>query len=83
MELPPEVGELSHLEVLDLEETEIINLPATVGKLTNLRCLKVSFYRHDYNSRRNCQLDRVIPNNVIANLLQLEELSMDVNPDDE
>ncbi|KAL6328815.1 hypothetical protein AAG906_003832 [Vitis piasezkii] len=83
MELPPEVGELSHLEVLDLEGTEIINLPATVGKLTNLRCLKVSFYGHDYNSRRNRQLDRVIPNNVIANLLRLEELSIDVNPDDE
>ena len=82
MELPPEVGELSHLEVLDLEGTEIINLATTVGILTNLRCLKVSFDGHDYNSRRNRQLDRVIPYNVIANLLQLEELSIDVNPDD-
>ncbi|KAJ9687668.1 hypothetical protein PVL29_016237 [Vitis rotundifolia] len=83
MDLSPEVGELSHLEVLDLEGTEIINLPATVGKLINLRCLKVSFYGYDYNSRKYHRLDRVIPKNVIANLLQLEELSIDVNPDDE
>ena len=83
MELPPEIGELSHLEVLDLEGTEIIDLPATIRKLTNLRCLKVSFYGYDNSSRKNHHLDTVIPQNVISNLLQLEELSIDVNPNDE
>ena len=83
MEFPPEIGELSHLEVLDLEGTEIIDLPATIRKLTNLRCLKVSFYGYDNSSRKNHHLDTVIPQNVISNLLQLEELSIDVNPNDE
>ena len=83
MELPPEVGGLSHLEVLDLEGTEIINLPASVGKLTNLRCLKVSFYGYNDHSRKNHKPETVIPKNVIANLLQLKELIIDVNPDDE
>ena len=83
MEFPPEIGELSHLEVLDLEGTEIIDLPATIGKLTNLRCLKVSFYGYNNSSRKNHHLDTVIPQNVISNLLQLEELSIDVNPNDE
>ncbi|RVW42078.1 hypothetical protein CK203_093332 [Vitis vinifera] len=44
MELPQEVGELHYLEVLDLDGTEIITLPVAIGKLTNLTCLKVSFY---------------------------------------
>ena len=83
MELPPEIGELSHLEVLDLEGTEIIDLPATIGKLTNMRCLKVSFYGYNNSSRKNHHSDRVIPQNVISSLLQLEELSIDVNPNDE
>ena len=83
MELPPEVGELSHLVVLDLEGTEIKNFPASVGKLSNLRCLKVSFYGYNGSSRKNHQQDRIIPHNVISNLLQLEELSIDVYPDDE
>lgn len=51
--------------------------------MTNLRCLKVSIYGNDYNSRKNQHLDRVIPKYVIGNLLELEELSVNVNPDDE
>ena len=82
-ELPSEVGELHHLQVLDLEGTEIINLPIAVEKLTNLICLKVSFYGYNGHSRKDIQSSIIIPQNVISNLFQLEELSIDVNPEDE
>ncbi|XP_034702621.1 disease resistance protein At4g27190-like isoform X2 [Vitis riparia] len=82
-ELPAEVGEFCHLEVLDLEGTEITNLPVAIGKLTNLTCLKVSFYPQANGNRKNNPSNRIIPQNVISSLLQLEELSIDVNPEDE
>ena len=82
-ELPIEVGELCHLEVLDLEGTEIINLPIAIGKLTNLTCLKVSFNPQINHNRRNNHSNTIIPQNVISNLLQLEELSLDVDLEDE
>ena len=40
MEFPYELGEFSYLEVLDLEKTEIVNLPTALEKIANLRCLK-------------------------------------------
>ncbi|KAJ9687647.1 hypothetical protein PVL29_016220 [Vitis rotundifolia] len=82
-ELPAEVGEFCHLEVLDLEGTEIINLPIAVGKLTNLTCLKVSFCPQINHNRRNSRSNTIIPQKVISRLIQLEELSIDVNPEDE
>eukprot|EP00261_Vitis_vinifera_P038150 XP_019079393.1 PREDICTED: disease resistance protein At4g27190 isoform X4 [Vitis vinifera] len=78
MELPPEVGKLGNLEVLNLEGTKIINLPIDVERLTKLKCLNVSF--HGY--RKN-QSSTLIPRNVIQQLFQLQELRIDVNPDDE
>ena len=83
MELPPEVGELSNLEVLNLEETEIINLPMNVGRLTNLKSLKVSFYGSNNRNRKNNQSNTMIPRNTISKLLQSEELSIYVSLDDE
>ena len=82
-ELPTEVGELCHLEVLDLEGTEIINLPVTIGKLTNLTNLKVSFYPQANGNRKSNSSDRIIPQNVISRLLQLEELTLDTSLEDE
>ncbi|KAJ9687195.1 hypothetical protein PVL29_015876 [Vitis rotundifolia] len=82
MELPQEVGELHYLEVLDLDGTEIITLPVAIGKLANLTCLKVSFHEYNDSDRKNCQSNRIIPQNWISNLLQLKELSIDVNPND-
>ena len=79
IQLPPEVGDLSNLKVLDLEGTEITNLPFKIGRLANLTCLKVSFC----GCRKNNNQKIMIPENVISNLCQLEELSIDVNPDDE
>ncbi|KAK1578137.1 hypothetical protein Q3G72_027839 [Acer saccharum] len=44
VKLPSEVCHLKHLEVLDLQGTEINKLPVEIGELTSLRHLKVSFY---------------------------------------
>ena len=84
MELPPEVGELHNLKVLDFEGTEIIRLPVEVGKLTNLTSLKMSFYGDTDDRWKDDQYysSRIIPQNVMCNLLQLEELIIDVSPDD-
>ena len=80
-ELPAEIGDLCLLEVLDLEGTEIIDLPVTIGNLPKLTNLKVSFYLP--GNRKNYSSNRIIPQNVISRLVLLEELSLDVNPEDE
>ncbi|XP_030933417.1 uncharacterized protein LOC115959225 [Quercus lobata] len=83
MMLSPKVGDLEKLEVLDLEGAKIINLPKEIKKLTNLICLEVSFYGYTGNGRRSMQSNAVVPCGVICSLSQLEELNIDVNPDDE
>ncbi|XP_058188564.1 disease resistance protein At4g27190-like [Rhododendron vialii] len=75
MELPPEIGELTNLEVLDLEGTEILCLPKEIAKLFNLTCLKVSFYGYANQT--------VIPRRVLSNLSRLKELIIDVTPNGE
>ncbi|KAI8010600.1 putative disease resistance protein [Camellia lanceoleosa] len=44
VEIPPQIGDLEHLEVLDLQGTEINRLPNEVGNLSLLKLLRVSFY---------------------------------------
>ena len=84
MEMQPEVGELSNLEVLDFEGTEIVSLPLEVGKLSKLKCLRLSFYGEDEDGRKNSwSSTTIIPDNVIGKLFQLQELSIDVNPENE
>ncbi|PKI74914.1 hypothetical protein CRG98_004686 [Punica granatum] len=74
--------QLKKLEVLDLHGTEIFNLPEEVVKLTNLGCLELSF-RGDINSERNESEPIVlIPEGTISALSKLEELSIDVDPED-
>ncbi|XAR49324.1 hypothetical protein NMG60_11032493 [Bertholletia excelsa] len=83
MELPSEIGKLRNLEVLDLEGTEICNLPVDMMNLVQLKCLKVSFYGYVNCSRKSDQLKAMIPEGVISHLSQLNELCMYVNPDDQ
>jgi disease resistance protein RPS2 len=78
MMLSPNVGELKQLEVLDLDKTQIMDLPKEIKKLTNLTCLEVSFCGTYVQSNVV-----VIPCGVISALSQLEELNIDVDPDDE
>jgi len=81
--LPPEVGELQQLEVLDLEGTEIIDLPKEVAKLTKLTCLEVSFCPRTNCGTKSAEVNALIPQGTISALSQLEELSIDIHPEDE
>ncbi|XVE54633.1 hypothetical protein DITRI_Ditri03aG0097700 [Diplodiscus trichospermus] len=74
-ELPPQVGELHCLEVLDIRGCRISFIPFHIQKLVNLRCLRVSYYKS--NNPHDCQ-DMDIDCNVIPLLSKLEELTIDV-----
>jgi disease resistance protein RPS2 len=82
MRLSPKVGELEQLEVLDLEGTEIMDLPKEIMKLTNLTCLKISIYGYRGDGSSAMQSNAPVPRNVISALSLLEELKISVNPDD-
>ncbi|XWS67445.1 hypothetical protein CRYUN_Cryun04dG0007000 [Craigia yunnanensis] len=83
MEMPPHVGELTNLEKLDLEETEIIYLPPEIGNLSKLKFLRVSFYGFMNCSKTKLFHGTIIHPGTISKLSELTELSIDVNPDDE
>ncbi|KAJ7946544.1 Disease resistance protein [Quillaja saponaria] len=83
MELPSVIGQLKKLEKLNLEGTQITRLPIEVGELINLKSLTVSFYEYDVGyGMEGMQSISIIPPSVISNLQQLNELSIDVSPDD-
>ncbi|XP_056163438.1 uncharacterized protein LOC130136893 [Syzygium oleosum] len=81
--LPPKIGELQQLEVLDLEGTKIMDLPKEVAKLTKLTCLEVSFCPHTNCGTKFAEVNALIPQGTISALSQLEELSIDIHPEDE
>ncbi|KAE9621270.1 hypothetical protein Lal_00023652 [Lupinus albus] len=60
------VSKLIGLEILNLEDTDIQELPKEIGQLTHLRMLNLD----------NCLKLRVIPANLISSLTRLEELHM-------
>ncbi|XP_031391586.1 disease resistance protein At4g27190-like [Punica granatum] len=81
--LSPKIGELKQLEVLDLHGTEILKLPNEVGQLTNLTCLELSFYSDSNSEGDKGKSNALIPEGTISALSQLEELSIDVDPENE
>ncbi|XP_050272943.1 uncharacterized protein LOC126716054 isoform X3 [Quercus robur] len=85
MTLSPKVGDHKQLEVIDLEGAKIMDLPMEIKELTNLKCLEVSFYGYisNGNGKKAMQSNAVVPCGVISALSLLEELNIDVNPDDE
>ncbi|XP_019413428.1 PREDICTED: disease resistance protein RPS2-like [Lupinus angustifolius] len=60
------IGELTSLEILNLEKSELKELPAEIGQLIHLRLLDLS----------DCPTLEVIPCNLISSLTSLEELYM-------
>ncbi|KAK2999222.1 hypothetical protein RJ639_023577 [Escallonia herrerae] len=81
MELPPEIGALWNLKVLDLDRTEVIRLPREIEYLVNLECFKVSFYGCTAQHTNNKKLGAASPRMLLSELTKLKELSIDVNPD--
>ncbi|KAK3419569.1 hypothetical protein EUGRSUZ_G00163 [Eucalyptus grandis] len=82
--LPESLFRLSSLKRLFLNHwTEIMDLPKEVGKLTKLTCLEVSFCRRVNRGTKSVRANALIPQGTISALSQLEELSIDVNPEDE
>lgn len=83
MILTPRVGELKQLEVLDLEGTEIFDVPEQVKKLSNLICLELSLYGFTSTDSRAKRSNAMVSGGVISSLYQLEELNIDVNRADQ
>ncbi|KAA3481503.1 disease resistance protein [Gossypium australe] len=83
MKLSPHVGKLDNLEELDLDETEIINIPIGIGKLMKLRVLKVCIYgQTNFSKRKQLPSNMVLHPGMISKLTRLIELSIDVDPSD-
>ncbi|XVF49852.1 hypothetical protein PTKIN_Ptkin04bG0049600 [Pterospermum kingtungense] len=80
MELSPEVGKLKNLEDLDLDETQIMDLPREIGELLKLSHLKVSFYH--VCGKKKSKLNTLIDPETMSILSRLTELSIDVDPTD-
>ena len=80
--LPSEVGSLRRLEVLDLQGTEINKLPNKISELSSLIYLKVSFYGSVNWSEYAKLPHELVSRGIIANLVELETLSIDVYPGD-
>ncbi|KAK3204290.1 hypothetical protein Dsin_018336 [Dipteronia sinensis] len=80
MQLPAEVGDLRSLEILDIRHTGIHSLPIEIGRLTDLKCLRVSFVENVVSHNHVGGPRDIIASNTIAKLVSLEELTVDVNP---
>ncbi|KAB2067405.1 hypothetical protein ES319_A09G224200v1 [Gossypium barbadense] len=79
VQLPSQIGDLQHLEILDIRQTGLYSLPVEIGELFNLKCLRVSFTEDVGKYNHVEEVKPMIPSNVIARLSKLEELSIDVS----
>ena len=68
--------ELKHLEVLDIQRTGINHLPIQIGYLIRLKCLRMSLSNFGLGKSRDVEFHR----NFLSNLSLLEELRIDVDP---
>ncbi|XP_058202700.1 disease resistance protein RUN1-like [Rhododendron vialii] len=82
MDLPPEIGDLEHLELLDLQGTDVNNLPNEVGKLGFLKILRVSFYGPVECIKQVKLSQALLSHETISSLLLLNELSISARPGD-
>ncbi|KAL2230336.1 UNVERIFIED_CONTAM: hypothetical protein Sindi_1628000 [Sesamum indicum] len=80
--LPTDIGNLNHLEVLDLSGTELYYLPDEIGKLKGLKHLHLSFYGPDDESEYAHLPLKLISPGVLSHLEALQALGIVVHPED-
>lgn len=80
--LPPEIGNLSRMEALDLSGTELYDLPDEIGLLALLRSLQLSFYAPDDESEYEDFPSRLVSPSFFSELKNIEALSVSVHPED-
>ncbi|KAK2999825.1 hypothetical protein RJ639_023074 [Escallonia herrerae] len=75
VELPPEIGRLQHLEVLDIRRSGVKDMPDQTKGLSRLRRLLLSFTSSgDEEKKQAVEFNR----NVISKISELKELVIDV-----
>ncbi|XP_021745571.1 probable disease resistance protein At4g27220 isoform X2 [Chenopodium quinoa] len=80
--LPPTIGALKHLLVLDVHGTEICQLPDQICELLCLVHLQVCFYGSMDEDECAMLPPQLISKGIMSNLVQLKELSINVYPGD-
>ncbi|KAK8549233.1 hypothetical protein V6N13_008910 [Hibiscus sabdariffa] len=81
--LPPDIGSLKLLQVLDLRGTEINKLPDEIGELSSLAYFDVCFYGSINRSEHIKLPQGLISNGIISRLHALQSLGIRVCPGDE
>ncbi|KAK6945528.1 NB-ARC [Dillenia turbinata] len=80
MDLPLNIEALKHLEILDIRQVGISDFPVQIGKLVNLKCLRVSLHcsnMHCINREQDRRAQAIC--GVISRLTSLEELSIEAD----
>lgn len=72
--IPPQIGAITGLEVLNAQDTRITSLPLEIGQLTHLKVLNVAFSM----GRDEIEEEVAISGGIISRLSQLEQLSIDL-----
>ncbi|KAL1535646.1 putative disease resistance protein isoform X1 [Salvia divinorum] len=80
--LPPEIGELKKMEVLDLSGTELYDLPADISQPDHMKRMHLSFYGPDDESEYEHLPYQLVSPGFLSEIKGIESLSISVHPED-
>ncbi|KAL1535645.1 protein SUPPRESSOR OF npr1-1, CONSTITUTIVE 1-like [Salvia divinorum] len=80
--LPPEIGELEKMEVLDLSGTELYDLPAEISQLELVSRMHLSFYGPDDESEYEHLPYQLVSPCFLSEMKGIQSLSISVHPED-
>ncbi|XP_057777565.1 disease resistance protein RPV1-like isoform X2 [Salvia miltiorrhiza] len=80
--LPPEIGKLKKMEVLDLSGTELYDLPDEISQLELVKSMQLSFYGPDHESDYEHLPSRLVSPGFLSEIKGLQSLSISVHPED-
>ncbi|XP_042030662.1 putative disease resistance protein At4g19050 isoform X1 [Salvia splendens] len=80
--LPPEIGDLKKMEVLDLSGTELYDLPAEISQLDHMKRMHLSFYGPDDESEYELLPCQLVSPSFLSEMEGITSLSISVHPED-